>query len=401
MTSIIDQFAIQRSDASMRALIDDALRGNLANDELAHLASVMGTSGSFEPLDSSAVTADLASTGGPTSLSTLLGPLYLRAMGCIVPKLGVPGRPAGGVDSLAQIEGYSVNLKPMEVRRTIERCGYAHFLADANHAPLDKQLFAFRQQVGAQNIPELAIASILAKKIAVGLQRAGLDIRVAKHGNFGPSWNEAKKNALRFRLVAATVGIDASCILTDASTPYQSYVGRGESLLALRKLFLGNADCQLYDHAIQCFAMACSVAKFESSDLKSVMSVAADHFYANLDAQGASRDNFEEYTASVEQQQTIELVSSREGFVDVCLATLRDVIVHYQGAGDEAGKMFPDGIGIVLKRLPGDLVRAGDLLATVRTKTMHWESVEKSLNRAIRVVDSVRYARGFEEVRNG
>ena len=104
-------------------------------------------------------------------------------MGCIVPKLGVPGRPAGGVDSLAQIEGYSVNLKPMEVRRTIERCGYAHFLADTNHAPLDKQLFAFRQQVGAQNVPELAIASILAKKIAVGLQRAGLDIRVAEHGN--------------------------------------------------------------------------------------------------------------------------------------------------------------------------------------------------------------------------
>ncbi len=59
--------------------------------------------------------ADVASTGGPSSLSTLLSPLFLRAGGAVVPKLGVPGRPAGGIDCLAQIPGYRTELSAQEV----------------------------------------------------------------------------------------------------------------------------------------------------------------------------------------------------------------------------------------------------------------------------------------------
>lgn len=50
-------------------------------------------------------TADAASASAPLSLSALLGPLYLGAAGLFVPKIVVSGRPAGGVDCLAQING--------------------------------------------------------------------------------------------------------------------------------------------------------------------------------------------------------------------------------------------------------------------------------------------------------
>ncbi len=52
--------------------------------------------------------ADVASTGGPTSLSTLICPLFLRAAGAVVPKLGVPGRPAGGIDSSLKFPATSI-----------------------------------------------------------------------------------------------------------------------------------------------------------------------------------------------------------------------------------------------------------------------------------------------------
>jgi pyrimidine-nucleoside phosphorylase len=103
----------------------------------AELATILATSGERLSVGG-AIVADVASTGGPASLSTLLAPLFLRAAGAIVPKLGVPGRPAGGIDCLAQIPGYRTELSLREIEGIVERSGYAHFLAKGEMAPLKK-----------------------------------------------------------------------------------------------------------------------------------------------------------------------------------------------------------------------------------------------------------------------
>lgn len=61
-------------------------------------------------------------------------------MGYIVPKLGVPGRPAGGLDVLVQIPGYRTSLSGKQVAAVIEACGYAHFEAKTI-APMDNEFF--------------------------------------------------------------------------------------------------------------------------------------------------------------------------------------------------------------------------------------------------------------------
>ena len=148
MKSLVDKFRSDPTDNAMQALIDRVRTSQVTDDDIAYLVTTLGESGSVLSIPDGRFAADLASTGGPTSLSTLLGPLYLRAKGCCVPKLGVPGRPAGGVDALAQLPGYKVNLTDDEVMACIERCGYAHFLANGEHAPLDARLFQFRQNRG-------------------------------------------------------------------------------------------------------------------------------------------------------------------------------------------------------------------------------------------------------------
>jgi pyrimidine-nucleoside phosphorylase len=102
-----------------------------------------------------------------------------------------------------------------DARRVIDQCGYAHFLAGAEFAPLDAALFRFRQKVGAQNIPALAIASILSKKIACGVKFAGLDVRTATHGNFGSDFSEAGDAARAFCAAATAAG------LTPGRLPYR------------------------------------------------------------------------------------------------------------------------------------------------------------------------------------
>ena len=176
----------------MAAVIASAATGGWQFNHMLRLAEVLANSGTTISFASGEPVADVASTGGPASLSTLLCPIFLRAFGFVVPKLGVPGRPAGGIDVLAQVKGYKVALDPREVRRALDQCGYAHFMAGPEFAPLDASLFQYRQRIGAQEIPSLAVASILAKKIACGLTVAGLDVRVAPHGNFGPDFGSAR-----------------------------------------------------------------------------------------------------------------------------------------------------------------------------------------------------------------
>ena len=385
----------------MRAVVAQAVSNRLTDAGIAYLASVLGRSGNVLEIPMSQPKADLASTGAPTSLSTLLGPLYLRALDFCVPKLGVPGRPAGGVDTLAQLPGYRVKLTNDEVMDCIERCGYSHFLAGEEQAPLDARLFRFRQLSGTQSVPGLTIASILSKKIAVGLNHAGLDVRVGPHGNFGVTWTEARRNARRFSKIASIAGIDSVCFLTDARFPYQPFVGRGESLVALKDTFSGRQDSFLENHTKVCFAMACATVSHPAMDLQSHTKAAEKHFYDNLRAQGSSQDAFEEYVNKIRREHYFEYLATEHGFLCMILARLRDLFLRFQSVGVEGNVEFPDGIGVVLQKMPGDMVRPGDLIATVRVIEEQWHSVKRRLDNVFSISETMEVGPGFEKVING
>ena len=401
MKDVFDRFRSEPTDDTMRVVVDQVVGTHITNEELAYLAAVLGRSGNVLEIPQRQPKADLASTGAPTSLSTLLGPLYLRAMGFCVPKLGVPGRPAGGVDTLAQLPGYRVRLTNKEVMDCIEQCGYSHFLAGEEHAPLDARLFRYRQRSGAQAVPELTIASILSKKIAVGLDNAGLDVRVAPHGNFGATWAEARGNARRFSRIATIAGIDSVCFLTDARFPYQPFVGRGESLVALKDIFSGRRDPLLENHAKLCFAMSCATVGHPATDFHNHTKAAEKHFYDNLLAQGSSQDAFEDYASKTRREHTFGYLSKKHGFLCMKLDQLRDLFLRFQSVGVEIDVDFPDSIGIVLQKMPGDLVRPGDLIATVRVIEEQWRSVKPRLETVFSISETLEFGTGFERVLNG
>lgn len=167
------------SDNDIVHLIEHASRNALQLEEVAALAQrLAGTGHSLPTIQGPS--ADLASTGGPSSLSTLLCPLFFRLKGFTIPKLAVPGRPAGGIDVLATIPGYKTTLRPEEVVRCLEECGYCHFLASDDFVPLDARMFRLRQQIGAQDNPFLAIASLISKKLAAQVENVRLDVRDRK-----------------------------------------------------------------------------------------------------------------------------------------------------------------------------------------------------------------------------
>lgn len=362
--------------AEFDSIIARGRAGTMTARDVAELAMRLAASGRRLVWDPGPPVVDLASTGGPGSLSTLLVPLELRRLGGRVVKLGVPGRPAGGVDALGTVPGYSIRLDEEAVARTVERCGYAHFLADERFAPMDAALFAYRREQGAVAVPPLAAASLLSKKIAVGLQVVGLDVRVGPHGNFGATLNEARENAHVFCEAAALVGIRAVAFLFECSGAEQPWVGRGEALAAVDAVLRCVAENDLAVHAARCFEMAGAVAREAGfPDSVADLSEGADQsrlaiFEANLVAQGASLAAFRKRTAEIAGATRHAVRAEADGVVTVDMAALRDALVDAQRQAEMApgapSKAFADPAGVVLRQRRGDPARAGDVLAHVR-----------------------------------
>lgn len=337
----------------------------LSDDDIAELAVRLAESGWTLPRDESA--ADVASSGGISSILTLLCPLQLRVHGLRVAKLGVAGRPAGGIDVLQTIPGFNAHLTIQQVTRALSSSGYVHLLADDHWAPLDARLFAYRQATGSQAVPALVIASLLAKKLATGTVAAGLEVRVAAHGNFGENFAAARRHAGRYLRVAKLLDLRPTCVLTDASQPYQPFIGRGESLLALWQVITGAADTWLAGHARICEQIAAAVAaNAHPAGTGAAMSL-REAQTALLQAHGASWEAFEWRAVAVRAAPRRDLVARQEGFVSYDLSAMRTVLVGRQR--DEPSPSSgapPDPAGVVLHAQPGQYVRAGEPVASLR-----------------------------------
>ncbi|WEF51434.1 hypothetical protein AFIC_003023 [[Pseudomonas] carboxydohydrogena] len=392
--NLIEDFARNPSEEAMASVVASAIGDSWGVDEIGRLAEVLAHSGTTLAFPDDIVTADVASTGGPSSLSTLLCPLYLRNLGFQIPKLGVPGRPAGGIDILAQVPGYKANPDAPTARAVLDRCGYVHFLAGPDFAPLDAILFRYRQRSGAQDVPPLAVASILAKKIACGIKSAGLDVRVAPHGNFGGDFATARQTAKSFCVAAKAVGIAAVAGLTDARTPYQPYIGRGESLLALRKLIDDSSDQWLLEHADRCLLLAANVGALHPGHAPLVKEIGKP-FFENIVAQGGTEAGFLDKVESIARAPRVEIAAQQGGFFSLDLAGLRSVFATANASTDK--EPFPDNLGLILRKRPGSFVKNGEILASVRATTGVWAACAEPLTKCFRITELMDYALGLEE----
>lgn len=363
-------------EAEFERLIAYARKRELDPLDASRLAEHLANSGQRLAWPSSLRTVDIASTGGPGSLSTLIPPFILSGLGCVVVKLGVPGRPAGAIDSLATLPGYRPRLSLDEVRSLVTTCGFAHFLADKTFAPMDAALFAYRRKVGALSVPLLAAGSLLAKKVAVGVRTVGLDVRVGPHGNFGATADVARQNAQAFCQAARNLGINAVAFLSSGNGPMQPLIGRGEALVALAVsagLHFRPTSSWLDNHIAQCHQMAQAISsldhragQFTSLALpKRGEDLVRNTLEAHLLGQGSSIVALRHRVAHVADSQHFAMRAATAGVLNVDLDIVRDALVRVQRAVGATGD-FHDPAGIELLIRPGHEVQAGDELARVR-----------------------------------
>jgi thymidine phosphorylase len=174
---------------------------------------------------------DKHSTGGVgDNVSLVLAPA-VTACGAYVPMISGRGlgHTGGTLDKLDSIPGYQSQAGHDLFRRVVKQAGCAIVGPSSDIAPADARLYAIRDVTGTVESIPLITASILAKKLAAGLDGLVLDVKTG-NGAFMQSDEDAKTLAEGLVAVANGAGLRTSALITDMNQPLGSAAGNAVEL---------------------------------------------------------------------------------------------------------------------------------------------------------------------------
>jgi thymidine phosphorylase len=177
---------------------------------------------------------DKHSTGGVGDCTSLLLAPALAACGAYVPMISGRGlgHTGGTLDKLAAIPGLRTEMQGDELQDVVRRVGCAIVGASDEIAPADRRLYAVRDVTGTVESIDLITASILAKKLAEGLEALVLDVKYGS-GAFLPARDAAVGLARALVETAQAAGCMASAVLTDMSQPLAPNAGNALEIICV------------------------------------------------------------------------------------------------------------------------------------------------------------------------
>ncbi len=185
-------------------------------DEKTNLTLAMKNSGNTLTWDLDGPIVDKHSTGGVGDVvSLMLGPL-LAACGAYVPMISGRGlgHTGGTLDKLESIPNYNVLPNDTLFKDIVKDIGVAIIGQTSSLAPADKRIYSIRDVTATVESVPMISASILAKKLAEGLDTLVMDVKVGS-GAFMPTYELSKELAQSIAQIANNAGVKTVSILTD------------------------------------------------------------------------------------------------------------------------------------------------------------------------------------------
>ena len=300
---------------------------DLTVEAVAELAQALAHSGEILKLpDELRPYADVPSTGGPASLTTLAPPYFLAACGIHVPKISATGSIAGAIDTLGTISGFQTDLRTHEFVSVLRKTGIAHCAQTSSMCPADRSLIEVRRRHNAMRHPTLATASLLAKKLMVPGTHALFDFRLGPAGNIADTTARTREIADLFVQVAFHLRIPTAIVVTDCSGFLSSALGRLESLSLLCDILQGKPTLNELDtqHLDTCVTMSnyaralTDQSSFESAstDIKALLQDGSvwRKFLSHLHAQGSDEVELRSALAKRQASRVHTIHASNQGF---------------------------------------------------------------------------------------
>ena len=308
-------------------------------------------------------TVDKHSTGGVGDAITLVLTPLLATWDVAVPQLSGRGlgHTGGTLDKLESIPGWRARLDAGEMRSVLSRTGAVICAAGADLAPADRDLYALRDVTGTvPSIPMLA-ASIMSKKIAEGTGALVLDVKFGS-GAFRPARADAEELARLMVGIGQASGVRTSALVTAMHTPLGRAVGNALEVAEAVEILDGGGPADMVELTCALAREALAAVGIADADPHERLTDgrAMDSFRAMIAAQGGDPDASLPRAAHTEELRAPGPGRLTWDALGVGRAS------WLSGAGrSRPGQAVDPAAGVVLHRVEGDEVAAGDPVATV------------------------------------
>jgi pyrimidine-nucleoside phosphorylase len=363
-------------DYQMAALAMAIYFVGLDRDEIVALTNAMLESGATLSLDHLTVgRVDKHSTGGVgDKVSLVLAPL-VAACGVAVPMMSGRGlgHTGGTLDKLESIPGFRTDLSLARATKQLETLGCALIGQTSEIAPADRKLYALRDATSTVESIPLISASIMSKKLAEGLTGLVLDVKRGS-GAFLPELDRGLQLAQTMIALGADHGCPVVALLTAMDRPLGRACGNAieveESIAALRGE--GPADLMTVTYALGAEMLVLGGAAKDRNEARRRMEVAissgraARKFQEIIEAQGGNPAVVDDPGLLPQAAECELYLAPRDGVVaQVEPRAIGRGITALGGGRTRVEDVVDPTVGFVITARPGDVVRAGEPLATI------------------------------------
>jgi thymidine phosphorylase len=337
---------------------------------------------------------DKHSTGGVGDPVSLLLAPALACCGAYVPMISGRGlgHTGGTLDKLEAIPGYISEIGPKRLEHVLRDVGCAIVGATGRIAPSDKRLYAIRDVTATVESLDLITASILAKKLAAGLDGLVLDVKTGS-GAFMVEQGDARALSQSLVDVAKGAGCATSALITDMSQPLADAAGNALEIRAVMETLTGaNINTRLRDVVVALGAAVLVQGGVVKSDVIGAKKIekalssgdAAEKFSQMVAAMGGPEDFATSWKHCLpEATIAVEVPAGNAGFVGaIDTRALGEAVVALGGGRLRASDRIDHAVGL------SGLAPLGAKLDAKTPLAMVHASDPKKAERAIAAVSS-------------
>lgn len=364
-------------DYQMSAFCMAVIFKGMTDEETVALTQEMAHSGDM--LDLSRFgdrSVDKHSTGGVgDKTSLIIGPI-VASCGCVFAKMSGRGlgHTGGTVDKLESVKGYRIAVDEDSFLRQAEDIGIALIGQTGNFTPADKKLYALRDVTETVDSIPLIVSSIMSKKIAAGAKNIVLDVKCGS-GAFMKDADSARVLARKMVDIGKACGRNIAAVITDMDVPLGYAVGNSLEVKEAVALLKGEDIPDLKEVCLVISAHLISMCHGKS--IEEARKDAEEALYSGrafekmkewFSCQGADQSLLDDTDRFPKAKVVFDIVSEKEGYI----AHMDTEMIGRASMELGAGRRTKDddidySAGLVLRAKTGDLVKRGDVLATLYT----------------------------------
>ncbi|MBV8807369.1 MAG: thymidine phosphorylase [Acidobacteriaceae bacterium] len=384
-------------DYQLAAFLMAVYFSGMSDREVSAMTELMVNSGSTVDLSSiPGVKVDKHSTGGVGDKTSLIASPLAASAGVVVPMIAgrALGHTGGTLDKLESIPGFRTDLSIDEFRGLLAEYQLAFIGQTPEIAPADSKFYALRDATATVESIPLIATSIMAKKLAVGLDALVLDVKVGS-GAFVKKQVDARRLAQMMVGIGRRMDRRVQALITDMNQPLGYAIGNALEVMEVSQTLQNAGPADLTRISLELAARMIYLGKItktldearELAQAKLLDGSGYNKFKEVIAAQGGNPQVLDRFELLPNATGAQEITTARGGYVSGIDAELIGQASSMIGAGRNTKEDSIDpAVGVILEVKVGQKIDAGSILCRIYyTAEEHLEEAAELVEDAFKI----------------